>query len=61
MIRGKCRGKYFNYLNIIILLFMLLAIELLIGKEILGKVTKKLLALGLLRAQEDLRAAVEVL
>ena len=60
MIRGKCRGKYFNYLNII-LLFMLLAIELLIGKEILGKVTKKLLALGLLRAQEDLCAAVEVL
>ena len=60
MIRGKCRGKYFNYLNIIILLFMLLAIELLIGKEILGKVTKKLLALGLLRAQEDLCAAVEV-
>ena len=59
MIRGKCRGKYFNYLNII-LLFMLLAIELLIGKEILGKVTKKLLALGLLRAQEDLCAAVEV-
>ena len=40
---------------------MLLAIELLIGKEILGKVTKKLLALGLLRAQEDLCAAVEVL
>ena len=59
MIRGKCRGKYFNYLNII-LLFMLLAIELLIEKEILGKVTKKLLALGLLRAQEDLCAAVEV-
>lgn len=59
MTRGKCRGKYFNYLNII-LLFMLLAIELLIGKEILGKVTKKLLALGLLRAQEDLCAAVEV-
>ena len=59
MTRGKCRGNYFNYLNII-LLFMLLAIELLIGKEILGKVTKKLLALGLLRAQEDLCAAVEV-
>ena len=39
---------------------MLLAIELLIGKEILGKVTKKLLALGLLRAQEDLCAAVEI-
>ena len=60
MTRGKCRGKYFNYLNIIIVFFMLLAIELLIGKEILGKVTKKFLALGLLRAQEDLCAAVEV-
>ena len=55
MIRGKCRGKYFNYLSVI----DYAAMGLLIGKEILGKVTKKLLDPGLLQAQED-RCPVEV-